>query len=536
MEDQEVRDNSILSVKDIIKQEYVSCLQNVPHFIKKYCWIQNPQRGRLLFNLFPFQDKITYLFQNTKNKYLIVNKSRQLGVSTLVAAYALWLMLFHKDKNVLVIATKQDTAKNMITKVQFMYENLPKWLKLPAIENNKLSLKLSNGSQIKAVSAAGDSGRSEAVSLLVIDEAAFIDEIDEIFPAAQQTLATGGQCIAISTPKGVGNWFHLTFTSAELGENSFVPIRLPWNVHPERNQTWRDEQDKILGKKNAAQECDCDFSTSGDTVIYPEIISWYKLNYVMDPVERRGITEDLWLWEFPDYSRSYLLVADVARGDDRDYSTFHVIDIEAFRQVAEFRSKIPTRDFAKIIQATATEWNNALIVVENSGIGWDVVSSLVESQYQNLYYSVKNSGDLTPESYITKYDNNQTVPGFVNSTKTRPLIVSKLKEALHDKSFILRSKRFINELETFVWEGGKPQAMRGYNDDLCMAAAIGMYVREVSIRFDGYNRDMSRASVNNITRYQPFAQGNTGLHPLKGGQNPWEQQIGEQKHDLRWLL
>lgn len=534
MEDQNQINNQGLSVKDMIKQEYINCIQNIPHFTKKYNFIQHPSRGRVVFNLFPFQEKVLNLFKNTDNKYIIVNKARQLGISTLVAAYALWLMLFHKDKNVLVIATKQDTAKNMITKVQFMYENLPKWLKLPAVENNKLSLRLSNGSVIKAVTGAKDSGRSEAVSLLIIDEAAFIEEIDEIFPSAQQTLSHGGQCIVISTPKGVGNWFHQTFTQAELSKNSFLPIKLPWFLHPEKDQKWRDEQDVILGKKTAAQELDCDFSTSGDTIIDPEILKFYAQSYIEEPVERRGISNDLWIWRYPDYSKSYIVTCDVARGDDKDYSAFHVIDVEAFEQVAEFRSKISTRDFARVIQAIGTEYNNALVIVENSGVGWDVVSSLVESNYANLYYSLKNMSEITPEMYITKFDNGQTVPGFSNTTKTRPLIVLKLKEALTDKSFIFHSKRLLAELETFIWESGRAQAMKNYNDDLAMSCAIGMYVREVSYRFDTYNKAISRASVANITKTSANYSG--VYSPLKGGINPYAQQIGDQQYDLRWLL
>ncbi len=174
-------------------------------------------------------------------------------------------MLFHRDKNVLAIATKQETAKNIVTKIRFAYQALPNWLKIKTIEDNRLSLRLDNGSQVKAVAASPDAGRSEAVSLLILDEAAFIDNIDVIFTAAQQTLATGGQCIALSTPNGTGNWFHQTFTKAEMGENKFIPLRLPWTVHPERNQAWRDEQDIILGLRNAAQECDCDFSIEVST-------------------------------------------------------------------------------------------------------------------------------------------------------------------------------------------------------------------------------------------------------------------------------
>lgn len=522
--------NNSYNFKEIIKTEYKNCIQNIPYFIKKYIQIEHPQRGRIPFHLYLFQEKVVNLF-NRKDKYIIINKSRQLGVSTLVAAYALWLILFHENKNILVIATKQDTAKNMISKVRFMYDNLPRWLKLgeKPLENNKLSLKLNNGSQIKAVSAAADSGRSEAVSLLIIDEAAFIEDIDEIFPSAQQTLATGGQCIAISTPKGTGNWFYTTFSQAELNTNGFLPIKLPWNVHPERDQSWRDEQDKILGKKMAAQECDCNFNTSGDTVIDAEIIDFYDKNYAEDPIEKRGISGDFWIWEYPDYSKNYMLVADVARGDDRDYSVFHIIDITAFKQVAEFKSKIPTRDFAKIIISAGTEWNNALVVVENSGVGWDVVSSLVESNYINLYYSPKGQVDPNPESYIARYDSNQTTPGFTNSTRTRPLVVSKLKEAIHDKSLIIKSKRWINELRTFIWEGGKAQASKGNNDDLCLSGGIGCYIRDVSIRFDEYNRDLSKSCINNITRHQPFKT-------ISNSNNSWRMQIGDKFEDISWLL
>ena len=190
-------------IKKIIAQEYLKCAKDPAYFMRKYCYIQHPTRGRILFNLYPFQEKILHVFKD--NQYVITLKSRQLGISTLSAAYSLWLMIFHKDKNVLALATTQATARNLVTKVIFMYDQLPKWLKLPSVEKNKLSLRLKNGSRIAAKSSNTDAARSEAVSLLLIDEAAFIDNIDETFTAAQQTLATGGQCMALSTPNGVGN-------------------------------------------------------------------------------------------------------------------------------------------------------------------------------------------------------------------------------------------------------------------------------------------------------------------------------------------
>ena len=243
------------TINDAIKQELIRCKQDPVYFMKKYYTIQHPTKGRMTFNLFPFQEKVLKLLQ--RHEYCIINKSRQLGISTLTSAFALWMMLFEQDKNILVLATTQATAKNMVTKVRFAYDNLPSWMQMPVVEHNRLSLRLKNGSQIKAVSAATDSARSEAVSLLVIDEAAFIDRIEDIFTAAQQTLATGGRCVALSTPNGVGNWFHKEFTRAQLGENRFTPIVLPWTVHPERTESWREEQTAQLGPRAAAQECDC---------------------------------------------------------------------------------------------------------------------------------------------------------------------------------------------------------------------------------------------------------------------------------------
>ena len=323
-------------LKKVIRQEYLKCAQDPVHFMRKYCYIQHPQRGRIQFNLYPFQEKVLTLFRD--NDYSAVLKSRQLGISTLAAGYSLWLMIFHKDKNVLALATTQATARNLVTKVQFMWENLPSWLKVDSAENNKLSLRLANGSKIQAKSSNSDSARSEAVSLLIIDEAAFIENIGETWASAQQTLATGGGAIVLSTPYGTGNWFHQTWVKAEHAENDFIPIKLPWDVHPERDQSWRDRQDELLGDpRMAAQECDCDFSTSGDIVFYAEYIEYIEKSTIREPLERRGAYQNLWIWESADYSRQYLISADVARGDGKDYSAFHIFDIESATQVGEYK-------------------------------------------------------------------------------------------------------------------------------------------------------------------------------------------------------
>jgi hypothetical protein len=524
-----------LPLKEIIKQEWIKCAQDPVYWMKKYYWIQHPQKGRIQFNLYPFQEKV--LLQLQKNEYTIINKSRQLGISTLASAYALWLMLFQKDKNVLCIATKQETAKNMVTKVRFAYDSLPKWLQIKTTEHNKLSLRLANGSQIKAVGATSDAGRSEAVTFLIIDEAAFIEGIDEIFASAQQTLATGGQCLALSTPFGTGNWFHKSFIKAQARENKFVPLSLPWTVHPERNQQWRDDQDEILGLRHAAQECDCDFSTSGDTVIEPDMLNFYESAFISDPMERRGVDGALWLWEQPDYSKDYMIVADVARGDGTDYSAFHIFDVEAAKQVGEYKAQVSTRDYANILFAIGTEFNDALLVVENANIGWSVLEHLIERNYRNLYYSSKADTTMgVSENQIARMENGQgMVPGFTTSMKTRPLAISKLVSYIHEKSVIVQSKRLISELKTFVWKNGKAQSQSGYNDDLVMAFGIGLFLRDTALRSRQQNMDLTRAALGSF--HVNNHQANFSYSANAQNENPYKMDTGiGGNEDISWLL
>jgi hypothetical protein len=518
--------------RKIIEQEYLKCYHDPVYFLRTYCYIQHPKRGRILFNLFPFQEKVLDLFNN--NQYIITLKSRQLGISTLAAGYSLWLMLFHKDKNVLALATTQATARNLVTKVIFMYDELPKWLRLPVKEKNKLSLRLSNGSKITAKSSSTDAARSEAVSLLLIDEAAFIDNIDETFTAAQQTLATGGQCMALSTPNGIGNWFHKTWVKGQQGENSFVPVRLDWRVHPERNDEWRKQQDRDLGERMAAQECDCSFLTSGHTVIESSDLEYYDKQLVKPPIEKRGYGGDLWIWEYPNYEKKYLITADVARGDASDNSAFHIIDIEACKQVGEYKGKITPKELGNLLVAVGKEYADAVLVVENANIGWATIEQVITRKYENLYYGTTADTE-TVESYMAKYEKDKLVPGFSTNVRTRPLIIAKLQEFMRERLVIIQSERTMLEARVFVWKNGKPQAQTGYNDDLILSLAIGLFVRDTALELFTRGMDLTRSSL------ETFGNLNTGgLPPIFKGneynENPFELKVGNHTEDISWLL
>ena len=525
------------NIKQIIKQEYLKCAKDPIYFMKKYCMIQHPTRGRIKFNLYPFQEGVLKLL--TKHERNIILKSRQLGISTLTAGMALWQMIFQKDTNVLVIATKQDTAKNLVTKVKFMYENLPSWLKIGFEENNKLALRLKNGSQVKAGSAASDAGRSEAISLLIIDEAAFIEQnrIEEIWASSQQTLSTGGRAVVLSTPNGTGNFFHKMWVKGEEGSNGFTPIRLPWTVHPERDKAWRNQQEDELGPRMAAQECDCDFTTSGNTVFAPELLSYYEQTTVCNPLERRGLDGSLQIWEYPDYNRNFIVVADVARGDSQDYSAFHIIDVKECRQIGEFKGQIGTKEFGHMLVAIATEYNNALLVIENANIGWNTIQVVIDKEYKNLYYSPKGDAATSADAFLAKgYDITDTtkmVPGFTMSMKTRPLVIGKLDAYLREKSITVQGKRTLEEMRTFIWKNGRAEAQTGYNDELVMSLATACYVRDTALKFAQQGIDLTNAALDNWKKSTPAIFTNKNSKKDAG----WTQDLGEHgQQDLTWLL
>jgi hypothetical protein len=466
-------------------------------------------------------------------------------------------MTFHSDKQILCLSITQETSKAIVTKVRFANDNLPSWLKVPAVEDNRLSLKLKNGSEIKAASSAGTSGRSSALSLLIIDEAAFIDGIEEIWLSAQYTLSTGGKAIILSTPNGVGNFFHKMWTESEQGLNDMNRISLPWHLHPERDQKWRDEQTKLSGEKGAAQECDCEFSTSGNTVVDIPVLDWYTKTHVIEPIEKRGFDKQYYIFKYPEPGRSYMVVADVARGDASDFSACHIIDIETLEQVAEYKGKISTKDYARLLMTLATEYNMALLVIENANVGWAVIQDVIDANYDNLFYSSADLQYVDVETQMTNKihaQESKMTPGFTTSNKSRPLLISKLESYIRNKEAIIHSKRLIEELNVFIWKStgstsAKAEAMDGYNDDLVMAFAIAMWVRDVALRLRKDADSVTRSIISKIgstsneqIKNNMVALHKSGANPYGVYSNPWKMNIGGpgggpgKSEDLTWLL
>lgn len=528
--------NQNLPLRDIIKKEYAECLKSPAYFMKKYCKIQHPTLGTIPFALYDFQTKTLESFRD--EQFNIVLKARQLGISTLVSGYALWLMTFFTDKSILCIAINQETAKNIVTKVTHMHEHLPSWLKSECVEKNKLSLRYKNGSNIRAAPATADASRSSSLSLLIVDECAFIQGMEDIWTSSQSTITTGGCSILLSTPNGIGNFFHKTWIGSMDGSNQFNPIKLHWSLHPDRDQAWREEQTTLLGESGANQECDCDFITSGNSVIDAELVEWYKNNMTKEPLEKRGANKEYWVWEYPDHSKEYVVAADVARGDGKDKSAFHVIDVVNLRQVAEFRGDMETKDYGNLLVAVANEFNGALLVVENANIGWAVLQQIIDRGYSNLYYTQRDYQYVDEIAQHTNKINRmekKQVPGFTTSVKTRPLIISKMESYFREKELVISSERTVEELFTFVWNGAKAEALRGYTDDLVMSLCIGLWVRDTALRFRSENMETQKSMfdyMGSTVNLDVPAYHTSGLH-----RNPYEMKDGRGgKESLEWLL
>ena len=468
--------------------EIVKCGKDPSYFINRYVQIQHPLKGRIQFHTFPFQDDCLTSFND--HRFNVVVKSRQLGLSTLSAAYAVWMALFRKDKSILVIATKLAVAQNFIKKVKIALSGIPKWLWITEITTkNTQAIEFSNGSMIKAVPTSEDAGRSEALSLLIVDEAAFIRNFDELWKGLYPTLSTGGRAILVSTPNGTGGQYYDIYHGAEQGDNEFNPIKLPWDVHPERDDSWFEKEAKNLNKQQIAQELLCDFQASGDTFLTTEDIQKLRMN-IHTPIEKWGPENGVWVWKYHLANHDYVISADVARGDGKDFSTFHVIDTTESEVVAEFKGKVPPDQLAVLLAEAGKRYGEAALCPESNTYGYAVLMKLQELGYTNIYFAKEK------DRFSALYGGGSIgKAGFSTQGTSRAQILTKLEEVIRNDKVSIYSSRFADEMKTFIWSGKKAQAQTGKNDDLVMSLAIGLWLYESSSKVSKQSVDLNQAML-----------------------------------------
>jgi hypothetical protein len=196
---------------------------------------------------------------------------------------------------------------------------------------------------------------------------------------------------------------------------------------------------------------------------------------------------------------------------------------------------LDTKDFGNFLVSLATDYNNALLVIENANIGWATIQQVIDRNYSNLFYMSKDLKYVDVEHQLSnryRAEERSMVPGFSTTTKTRPLIISKLEEYIREKSVTIRSVRLIDELFTFIWLNGRAEAMKGYNDDLTMAFGIALWVRDTALRLRQEGIDLTKQALGSITThtYSGVYGGNSM------DDNPWAMTFGDETEDLsKWL-
>lgn len=485
------------SKKKFLK-EWMKCKKNPIHFIQHHVKISHPQKGLLPFRLYDFQKDLVRDFEIKNN--IVILKARQLGISTVTAAYVVWNILFQEEKKVVIIATCLRVAQELMKKVKKAFDNLPEEFKkmvMPIAKNTQTEFGLANGSELVSLPASENASRSLASSLLIFDEAAFIDNMGDVWTAAQPTLSTGGKAILLSTPNGLGNLFYEIYSKAESGQNDFYSVRLPWDVHPERDIVWYNKfKNNAESAVKFSQEYECSFIASGRTVIDLEDIARLDKT-VKPPVRKDDYNKDLWYWEKYNPRYEYLMSVDVARGDGGDYSAFHVFNTTKNSQAAEFKGKIEINLFAELIEKTSKLYNDCLVVVENNNLGYMLLDKLLnERKMTNIFFSSKKDGKFV--TFYEAINRNDVIAGLTTSVSNRSFMISKMSELIHTQNITLKSRRTLSELQTFIWHNNKPQAASKKNDDLVMALAFGCWVKEMVLERTGGEAEFAKNSLKNI--------------------------------------
>lgn len=306
----------------------------------------------------------------------------------------------------------------------------------------------------------------------------------------------------LSSPKGAAGIFHKTYVDAVAGSNGWNPIELKWDVHPERDDEWWENEKRLYSKRFLEQEYLCSFLGSGDTYVSGEDIEWLK-SISCPPIRRDGPVGQVWVWADPVPSHSYLISADVARGNPGgDYSTFHVFDNTAGEVAAEFMGHISPDEFGKLLDVWGRRYNDALLAPELNTYGHHTITVLRHRDYPNFYWEQK----VKNPHFIPGPDD---LPGYNNQGKNRrERILARMEEVVRNRLVRSYSSRFIHQLQGFVDNGKKAQARKGYHDDLIISFAIGAYIMDAT-GIDENARKMAIAMLEATSRSSVTYAGST---------------------------
>jgi len=457
--------------------EFKRCAKDPVYFAKNYVKIQHPKTGAIAFKLFDYQEEMMRAFQ--ENRYNIILSARQTGKSITSAIYLLWFAIFHFDKNILIASNKNKGAMEMIRRIRYAYENLPMWLKPGVMEDgwNKHSIAFDNDSKIDSTATSEDSGRGESLSLLYLDEFAFVKPgiQDEFWTSILPTLSTGGGCIMSSTPNGDADLFATLWRAALVSngmefededgntENlTFTPMHIKWDATPGRGEKFKRQQIALIGDHKWKQEYLCEFLSSDALLIDSVVLA--QMTPRIEKTKALRTIKDVFFWKDIIPGGTYLVGVDPATGAGGDFSVLTVFEFPSMEQVAEYRSNtMSSRFMYKLLK-------NVLLHLEKHNT--------------TVYFSVENNG--VGEGLIALYESDETPPpmsefiseegskrrGFTTTKKTKMRACLNMKELLEKDNLRINSQVLLTELKSYVRKLGSYAAQRGSTDDAISSVLV----------------------------------------------------------------
>jgi len=475
--------------------EFIRCKNNFRYFCATYVLLELPG-GDTPLMLYDKQDELVKLVNS--NKYVIVLKSRQIGISTVIQAYATWLAIFYDNAVVGIISKDGKEATHFARTIRGMIEKLPDWMKPPKgvlgrgfAKRSEQSFILTNGSKVIASpvnpNAPEKTLRGQAITFLVIDEAAFVLYLDKAWTSMVPALSTNQMhakkngvpygTVVLSTPNktvGIGKWYFDRYNKAIADRNEiFKPFIIHWKMIPELadDPDWYQVQCKLFedDPRKIQQELELKFLPSEGSFF--EAITVEKMqdsSAIINETKRiKLFGGECWKFEDANPGSYYLIGVDTASEHGADKSAITVWDWETLNQVWEYKGKCKVLDFVKVVKVACSLYRNGTVIIESNSYGNQVVEHINDSaEYTTMVYSEKR-GEQT------------IVPGLSTNAKTRPLMIDALYSYISQFPEIVKSERLALELTGLITKkNGKVEAEEGSHDDLALSAALCFYVRK----------------------------------------------------------
>jgi hypothetical protein len=442
------------------------------YFMDNFFMIQHPTRGSMVYHPWPYQKRLIETYHNYR--FSISLMPRQSGKSTSAAGYLLWYAMFVPDSTILIAAHKYSGAQEIMQRIRYAYENCPDHIKAGVTTYNKGSLDFENGSRIVSATTTENTGRGMSISLLYLDEFAFVrPSIAELFwTSITPTLSTGGKAIITSTPNSDEDQFALIWKQAnkcedaygnetELGVNGFKAYKAHYSEQPGRDEKWANEMKAQLGDDRFRREIGCEFIIADETLIAPTTL--IDLEGV-EPVSRMGQVR--W-YKKPTKGNIYAVALDPSLGTGSDPAAIQIFEANTTEQIGEWKhnkTDIPTQikllaQINKYIEDCTGEPSNIYYSIENNTIGEAALISLAEYGESNI-----------PGIFLSERGKKRK--GFNTTHKVKITACAKFKTLVETRKMKIRSKSLVSELKSFIANAGSYAAKIGETDDLVMATLL----------------------------------------------------------------